>query len=265
MKKGTGKRFNEGKLRYDLLQPKATKGLVEVLTMGANKYGDHNWLQGMKWSNVIASLKRHLELIEGGEDYDKESGLLHIDHVAANSHFLSTYYHIYPEGDDRIKNTLTDRRIGLDLDDVLIDFVGQYMVYFGIKERPDFWHFDYDLMKNLDIVMNDEDFWMNMKPLINPEELNFEPVAYITNRTAPKGINERWIKRFGFPNVPIIQVKGSKLQTCRDNNIEIFVDDRYKHFVELNNNGVMCYLMNASHNERYDVGHKRLMSLTDLK
>lgn len=35
----TGNKFDDQKLRYDLLSFKATKGLVEVLTFGGNKYG----------------------------------------------------------------------------------------------------------------------------------------------------------------------------------------------------------------------------------
>ncbi len=58
--KGEGLRFNEGKLRYDLVEPFAHEKMVEVLTLGATKYAERNWEKGMKWSIVIASLKRHL-------------------------------------------------------------------------------------------------------------------------------------------------------------------------------------------------------------
>ena len=93
-----GIRYNEGKLRYDLIHPQAEKGLVQVLAMGANKYAERNWELGMKWSKILASLKRHIAKIEAGEDFDEESGLLHADHVQANAHFLSAYYKIYPQG-----------------------------------------------------------------------------------------------------------------------------------------------------------------------
>ena len=51
--KGDGVRFNEGKLRYDLVHPKAHEDMVSVLTRGAVKYKDRNWERGMKWSNVL--------------------------------------------------------------------------------------------------------------------------------------------------------------------------------------------------------------------
>ena len=39
---GTGLRFNQGKLRYDLVEPRAHRDMVEVLTDGAAKYFARN-------------------------------------------------------------------------------------------------------------------------------------------------------------------------------------------------------------------------------
>jgi hypothetical protein len=103
---GSGLRYNIGKLRYDLVPHNSHRDFVRVLTRGAKKYSDDNWRKGMPWMDVVASLKRHLEAFCSGEDYDKESHLLHIAHVMANASFLNEYYYIYPEGDNRIK-TLT--------------------------------------------------------------------------------------------------------------------------------------------------------------
>ena len=99
----TAKRYNEGKLRFDLIHPYANEQMVRVLTKGAEKYAPRNWEKGMLWSDVIASLKRHLHAIESGEDVDEETGELHIAHLACNAHFLTAYYKIYPQGDDRRK------------------------------------------------------------------------------------------------------------------------------------------------------------------
>ncbi len=96
-----GLRYNEGKLRFDLVNPFAHERMVEVMTKGADKYAVRNWEKGMPWTSVVASLKRHLNEFEKGVDVDPESGCLHIDHIACNVHFLSAYYDLYPEGDDR--------------------------------------------------------------------------------------------------------------------------------------------------------------------
>ena len=89
-----GLRFNKGKLRYDLLHYKAQEGIVKVLTKGAEKYAPRNWEKGMPWMEVMASMKRHIAAWESGEDYDPETGLLHVDHIQCNAHFLSAFYSI---------------------------------------------------------------------------------------------------------------------------------------------------------------------------
>ena len=99
-------RYNEGKTRYDLVPTFAHEQLAKTLTVGADKYGDQNWRKGMSWSSVIASLERHLAAIKRGEDYDLESGLLHSAHVMCNAAFLTEYYKIHPQGDDRVQNRL---------------------------------------------------------------------------------------------------------------------------------------------------------------
>lgn len=43
-----GKRYNKGKLRYDLVPVRAQEEYVKVLTSGAQKYSDNNWRMGTK-------------------------------------------------------------------------------------------------------------------------------------------------------------------------------------------------------------------------
>ena len=71
---GTGMRFNQGKLRYDLVEPRAHRDMVDVLTYGAEKYYDRNWENGLSWTSVLASLKRHIAAFEAGEDFDNGVG-----------------------------------------------------------------------------------------------------------------------------------------------------------------------------------------------
>ena len=90
--KHKGLRYNDGKLRYDLLPKFAIEELTKVLTRGSQKYEPRNWENGMSWTSVLASLKRHLAAFEKGEDFDEESGLLHIAHVIANASFITEFY-----------------------------------------------------------------------------------------------------------------------------------------------------------------------------
>jgi uncharacterized HAD superfamily protein len=61
-----------------------------------------------------------------------------------------------------------------------------------------------------------------------------------------------------------VPYNASKVEIAKESGIDIFVDDRFENFVELNSAGICCYLFDAPHNRRYDVGHKRLYSLKDL-
>ena len=120
---GAGLRYNAGKRRYDLLPTRAIEALADVMTKGSLKYAPRNWEKGMSWTSVVASLKRHLAAFEKSEDFDPETGLLHMAHVMCNAAFLVEYYKIAPQYDDRPHDYLKDRKIGLDIDEVLCDWI----------------------------------------------------------------------------------------------------------------------------------------------
>jgi Domain of unknown function (DUF5664) len=85
-----GTKDDGGKLRYDLIPWKAVKGLVKVLTFGANKYTPNGWRFVFDAKNrYTAAALRHLSSIQLGETHDPESGLRHIDHLMCNVAFLS--------------------------------------------------------------------------------------------------------------------------------------------------------------------------------
>ncbi len=133
-----GNRYNEGKLKYALVSPYAEEGLTGVLTYGEKKYtkwapcdcrdpglivtaetlhtktcasktvklyeGAWNWAKGLSWTDTVNSLRRHLIEFLKGNDYDDGpggSGLLHIDHIQCNAHFLSHFQHTKTGTDDR--------------------------------------------------------------------------------------------------------------------------------------------------------------------
>ena len=65
---------DKGKLRYDLIPPQALQLLAEVYTHGAQKYGDHNYLEGdgLDRSRIVGGIKRHIESYLMGMDMDEE-------------------------------------------------------------------------------------------------------------------------------------------------------------------------------------------------
>lgn len=264
--KDQGLRFNKGKARYDLIPAFAQEQYAKVLTKGAEKYAERNWEKGMKWSKVLASLERHLAEIKKGEDFDQETGLLHAAHIMCNAAFLTEYYKIHPQGDDRPHNYLSTPRIGLDIDEVIADWVKHWQQYHDIEVTPEFWNFDKDIGKKFQTIKHDKNFWLSIPPKINPKSLPFEPTCYITSRPIPTEWSEQWIQESGFPTMPVYTVglNQSKVDVAKRLNLDVFVDDRYENFVELNQAGICCYLMDAAHNRRYNVGFKRIYSLDQL-
>jgi hypothetical protein len=260
-----GQRHNSGKLRYDLVPQYAQQEYVRVLTAGASKYSDNNWRLGMRWSKVIASLKRHLAAIEAGEDYDSETGILHAGHIMCNAAFLTEYYKIYPQGDDRPHKYLHMPKIGLDIDEILADWVGHWTKRHG-QEVPETWNFDRDIASKFELLKDDKDFWMSIPVKTNPKDIHFEPHCYITSRIIPIEWTQEWLDSNGFPTVPVYSIPHgtSKVQVALKSGIDVFVDDRFDNFVELNRAGICCYLFDAPHNQRYSVGHKRIKSLGEL-
>lgn len=267
-KKEIGLRYNQGKLRYDLLHPVPIEGTVKILTKGSIKYAPRNWENGMPWSSIIASLKRHLAAFEKGIDFDEETGEKHIDHVACNVHFLQAYYKIAPQFDDRPHSYLEGKRIGLDIDDVLADWVPSFCKVARI-ETPTSWYFGFaDHMARLQAEGFDYDKFMLELPVkTKPEDIPFEPTCYITSRNhTDVAIAREWIAKNGFPQVPVIQVESSadKVKVAKEMKLDIFVDDKFDTFVQMNKAGILCYLFDAEHNRRTDVGYKRIKSLKEL-
>lgn len=106
-----GERMNQarkddhGKLRFDLIPPGPLKDLAAVYTVGASKYGDRNWEQGLAWGRVFAAIQRHLWAWWGGEDLDPEDGLSHLAHAAWGCFTLLEYAQTHPEMDERKEAT----------------------------------------------------------------------------------------------------------------------------------------------------------------
>ena len=90
-------RYNEGKLRWSLVDFKSLEDMVKVLEMGAIKYSEDNWKKGLPTKEILDSTMRHLVSLMNGEFNDKESSLPHIGHLQANLMFLSYMMREKPE------------------------------------------------------------------------------------------------------------------------------------------------------------------------
>lgn len=106
----TGKKFDAGKPRMELLSGIALQEVAKVLTFGATKYDAHNWRGGLKWSRVLGAALRHIFAYLGGEDKDPETGLSHIAHAACCMMFLLEYEVTHNELDDRFKSEIKSEK-----------------------------------------------------------------------------------------------------------------------------------------------------------
>lgn len=98
-----GDRFNKGKLQWNLVDFPSLEPMVKVLEFGAQKYSAHNWKKGLKITETIDSMMRHLIALLDGEDNDPESGLPHIGHIQCNAMFLAFMLKNREDLDDRHK------------------------------------------------------------------------------------------------------------------------------------------------------------------
>ena len=88
---GGGERADDGKPRVDLVPPELTIAAARALGFGANKYGIGNWERGIPWMKVYACLLRHVFKWAWNKKVDDETGLSHMDHIAANVAMLAAY------------------------------------------------------------------------------------------------------------------------------------------------------------------------------
>lgn len=86
-----GVKFDNGKLRHDLVPVEGINAVADILTGGAAKYGDRNWEKGMAFSRPFSACLRHLYAWWGGEESDRDSGRNHLWHAACNLFFLIAY------------------------------------------------------------------------------------------------------------------------------------------------------------------------------
>lgn len=86
---GPGLKFDNDKLRWDLLPLDVIEDAVKIITFGANKYSENNWQQldgGL--DRYFAAMMRHLVEYRKGNMVDDESGQSHLSHAITNLIFL---------------------------------------------------------------------------------------------------------------------------------------------------------------------------------
>lgn len=255
-----GLRFNSGKNQIQLIPEYALEQIGKVMTKGALKYAPNNWRKGMPWSEVEGSLQRHLALYKSGEDFDKESGVYHMAHVAVNAMFLIDYYRSNPQFDDRYKPYLNQRKIVLDVDEVVCGWAQGYREYTGHTLAANYWDSQYNTGEELNKLATNKEFWLGLPCIRRPD---FVPHAYVSSRGIPVEWTMEWLEKNQLPCRPVVHVPwgASKVEELKKLGAEIFIDDRFENFSEAMRGGICSFLMDATHNQFYDVGYRRINDL----
>lgn len=96
-------KFDANKPRMDLLPPEALIEIAHVMGFGADKYGAHNWRNGLNWSRLFAAALRHMFAWKMGTSNDDETQRNHLAHACCCLMFLMVYEKLSIGVDDRVK------------------------------------------------------------------------------------------------------------------------------------------------------------------
>lgn len=96
-------KFDEGKVRFDLIPVYPITEIAKTFNYGATKYFRDSYRTGepIEWSRTFASILRHLYAFWSGVDTDEESNMLHLAHAATQTMILLEHSKFNKEKDDR--------------------------------------------------------------------------------------------------------------------------------------------------------------------
>jgi len=263
---------------HSLVDEDFIEELAEVMTYGFKKYtkldeqgnviitGKNNWKKGLPWSEVLDSAYRHIHGFRKKIFKDSESELHHLAHAAANIMFLHYYSKHRREFDDIPDQPLYSKRIGLDVDEVLANFIPAWKTETNITIDIHHWSFDHEIELKFQRMKDEgrlEPFYLSLEPLLLPSQLPFEPVCYITNRPVDTKVTKEWLYRLGFPQVDVITTT-DKPTACKKMHLDAFVDDNFYNYQNISKSGTLCYLYDQPHNRKFEVGYKRIKSLNEI-
>lgn len=290
------KRYNKGKLEYNLIPHYPIQKLAEVYTKGAHKYsvykgkdgkiykgseikiedtqgmeiiesGANNWKLGQEWSKTMASVERHIAEWKAGKDVDDDLSTHNLANAMWGLAAIMEFEKTHPELDDRDHwYNRPIKKIFLDIDGVLAAFEEQFFKYYPDIERnnlsPHDWA-DHRFTSRLQELRDNEEFWLSMPTLIDSKDICYPIAGYCTARSISEEWIKTWLQSNLFPDAQLLRVNfgESKVKKLKEAGCDIMIDDSINNFIELNSNGVTCFLNSRSHNLKYNVGYKRINDL----
>ena len=87
-------KFDAVKPRMSLVPASLGQAAARALTYGAKKYKPNNWRKAEEIESYLNAFQRHFDDWREGEENDSDSGLSHLDHLAANLAFIIELQHL---------------------------------------------------------------------------------------------------------------------------------------------------------------------------
>ena len=144
--------------------------------------------------------------------------------------------------------------IYLDIDDVVAAWQESYCNKFNRTPAKSWDENREEMNYHLSLLKKQRDFWVNLPIKHFP---NFKPKGYLSARSIPKSWTKEFMKRNKLPgrsNINQVPWNVSKIDKLKKLGVEVFIDDKLETFLECNNNGIFCLLMDASHNQNFKTG-----------
>lgn len=148
-------------------------------------------------------------------------------------------------------------KIGLDIDDVLGDFIGQYCRYFDCDSHPERLRNEIITRNVQRILRKDREFWINLPVLNMPD---FIPTLYCTKRVNPKLWTKIWLKENNFPNSPVYQLFCQSANKARmiKGRVDVFIDDSEFNVRQLLSAGVPALLFGRTSSDLVSINSLQL-------
>ena len=167
-------------------------------------------------------------------------------------------------------------RIGIDIDNCISNFddvlLEEYIKHDKelrntgiINDKP--YHitvgmFDWSKEENDDFYYNNiQRIAMSLKPLNNAKKIidklkaDGNEIHIITSRdngeyVNPEEMTRKWLEKYEiYYDKLILTGRHEKGPVCKENNIDIMIEDSIKNCEDIENNGVKCYIMNTRYNQ----------------
>lgn len=181
-------------------------------------------------------------------------------------------------------------KIGIDIDNVISNFNDELLKEYVkhdkklrgtgiINENPYYitrGMFDWTDEENEQFYRNNiERIASNLKPIRNAKKVidrlkqEGNEIYIISNRdngeyTDAKTLTTNWLKKYNIYYDKLILTNFNKGQVCKENHIDIMIEDSIRHCVDIMENGIKCFMMTTRYNKHSNIQIEKVSSWEEI-